>query len=252
MFSNRYIFTYAGVMVIIVAIVLSSAATLLKPLQEHNMKIEKMSGILASADIKPTEKAQIPSSYSDHIVEEWVVNTEGEIISKYKGGEFVEGDFRAFDVKLADELHKLDQKQRGKDVKPHFPIYIAEKDGERMYIIPLRGKGLWGPIWGNIALKSDFRTVAGTTFGHKSETPGLGAEIANKAFQDQFIGKTIFNKDYEFTSIEVVKGGVANSNVDPKHGVDAISGGTITSNGVTNMLEHVLSIYKPFVKKHII
>lgn len=253
MFSNRYIFTYAGVMVIIVAIVLSSAATLLKPLQEHNRKIEKMSGILASADIKPMEKDKIPSSYKDHIVEEWVVNTQGDIISKYKDGEFVKGDFRAFDVKLEDELHKLDLKQKGKDVKPHFPIYIAEKDGERMYIIPLRGKGLWGPVWGNIALQSDFRTVAGVTFGHKSETPGLGAEIANESFQDRFTEetKTIFTEDYEFTSIEVVKGGVDNSNVDPKHGVDAISGGTITSNGVSSMLENVLSIYKPFVKKHI-
>jgi len=252
MFTNKYIFTYAAVMVTVVAIVLSSAATLLQPMQEHNEKVEKMSGILQSAELKPAEKAKVPEAYNDYIVEEWVINTDGEIISKYKDGELVEGDFRAFDIKLEDELHKLDLMEKGKDVEPHFPIYIAEKQGNRMFIIPMRGKGLWGPVWGNIALKSDFRTVAGATFGHKSETPGLGAEIANKPFQDQFIGKTIFNEDYEFTSIQVVKGGVDNSNVNPKHGVDAISGGTITSNGVDNMLQEVLSVYKPFVKKHII
>ena len=252
MFTNKYIFTYAAVMVTVVAVILSSAATLLQPMQDRNEKIEKMSGILQSAEMKPSEKAEGTGAYNDYIVEEWVINTDGEIISKYKDGELAKGDFRAFDIKLEDELHKLDLKKKGKDVEPHFPIYVAEKDGNRMYIIPMRGKGLWGPVWGNIALKNDFRTVAGATFGHKSETPGLGAEIANKPFQDQFIGKTIFNEDYEFTSIEVVKGGVDNSNVNPKHGVDAISGGTITSNGVDSMLQEVLSVYKPFVKKHII
>jgi Na+-transporting NADH:ubiquinone oxidoreductase subunit C len=80
----------------------------------------------------------------------------------------------------------------------------------------------------------------------------LGAEIATREFQQQFAGKTIFNEQYEFTSIEVVKGGVANSNINPEHGVDAISGGTITSNGVTQMLKDVLSIYEPFVKKQIL
>lgn len=252
MFTNKYIFTYAAVMVTVVAVILSSAATLLQPLQDKNEKIEKMSGILASAELKPEEKSEVLDTYNENIVEEWVINTEGEIISKYKEGELVKGDFRAFDVELEDELHKLDLMKKGQDVEPHFPIYIAEKQGERIFIIPVRGKGLWGPIWGNIALKSDFRTLAGATFGHKSETPGLGAEIADKPFQNQFKGKTIFNEDYEFTSIEVVKGGVENSNIDPKHGVDAISGGTITSNGVDNMLQDVLSIYKPFVKKHII
>ena len=252
MFSNKYIFTYAAVMVTVVAVILSSAATLLQPLQDKNEKIEKMSGILASADLKPAEKSEMLDTYNEKIVEEWVINTDGEIISKYKDGEIQKGDFRAFDIDLTNQLHKLDQMKKGKDVNPHFPIYIAEKNGERIFIIPVRGKGLWGPIWGNIALESDFRTVAGATFGHDSETPGLGAEIANRPFQEQFIGKTIFNEDYEFTSIEVVKGGVDNSNVNPKHGVDAISGGTITSNGVTAMLEKVLSVYKPFVKKHII
>ncbi len=249
MFTNKYIFTYAGLMVIVVAIILSSAATLLKPRQEFNERVEKMSGILASADVRPESKTEIPEAYDKYVNEEWVIDTEGNIISKYKEGELVEGDFRAFEIDLADELNKLEGKVKG---EPHFPIYVFTNNGDTSFIIPLRGKGLWGPVWGNIALKSDFRTVRGATFGHKSETPGLGAEIANREFQDQFVGKTIFNKDYEFTSIKVVKGGVENSKIDPKHGVDGISGGTITSDGVSKMLKDVLSIYEPFVKKHII
>ena len=128
---------------------------------------------------------------------------------------------------------------------------MCEKGSETIYIIPLLGKGLWGPVWGNIALKSDFTLVEGVTFGHKSETPGLGAEIDTKEFQKQFIGKRIFNKSGEFTSINVVKGGIDLLPQNLKiHGVDAISGGTITSNAVADMLNNNLSSYVPYFKKH--
>ncbi len=246
MFSNRYIFTYAGVLVIIVAIILSSANIFLKPYQEANERIEKMSGILASANIH-VEKKKIPETYSNLIKEEWVVNTKGDIISKFKNNKLVEGKFRAFDIKLKDELYKLSQG----DNNAHFPIYVFVDKADTSFIIPLMGKGLWGPVWGNIALSHDFRTVKGATFDHKGETPGLGAEITSDWFQKQFKKKTIFDKNYKFTSVTVVKGGVSNSNVNPEHGVDAISGGTITSKGVSDMLSDVLSIYIPFVKKHI-
>ena len=249
MFSNKYIFTYAAIMVVVVAIILSSAATLLQPRQDFNERVEKMKGILASADIRPESKQEVPEAYTEYIQEEWVINVDGEIISKYADGELQSGDFRDFDVDIKAELDKV---KAGKEDDAHFPIYVFINNGDTSYIVPLRGKGLWGPVWGNIALESDFRTVKGTTFAHKSETPGLGAEISLPPFQNQFEGKTIFTEDYEFTSIEVVKGGVENSNIDPKHGVDAISGGTITSNGVSDMLENVLSLYEPFVKKHII
>jgi len=111
---------------------------------------------------------------------------------------------------------------------------------------------LWGPIWGNIALEKDFRTVYGVTFGHKGETPGLGAEIATQAFQDQFEGKTIFDDNYNFTYIKVVKGGVVTMPADQQiHGVDAISGGTITSTAVSDMIKDCLSNYEAYIKKQI-
>ena len=104
------------------------------------------------------------------------------------------------------------------------------------------------PIWGTIALKSDWRTVAGISLDHKSETPGLGAEINTDAFENQFIGKSIFDENMQFTSIKLIKGGAGPDN---PHGVDAISGGTLTCNGVTAMLKNCLSNYEPFIKKQI-
>jgi Na+-transporting NADH:ubiquinone oxidoreductase subunit C len=111
---------------------------------------------------------------------------------------------------------------------------------------------LWGPVWGNIALEEDFKTVYGVTFGHKGETPGLGAEISTTDFQKQFSGKTIFDDEYNFTSVKVVKGGVVTMPPDQQiHGVDAISGGTITSNSVSDMLEDCLKNYKSYIKKQV-
>jgi len=251
MFSNRYIFIYSIVLVVIVATVLSAASTVLKPFQEENVKIEKMSGVLASAKIS-SEKSVVLDMYNKYIVQELLVNVNGDIVSDYKNGELIKGDVRAFDIVLKDQLDSYKRYQDGdKKENPLFPIYICSKDGEKIFIVPLLGKGLWGPIWGNIALKKDFNTVIGATFDHKGETPGLGAEIGTKAFQQQFDGKKIFDEQKHFTSIKVVKGGVKNSKINPLHGVDAISGGTLTSNGVSKMLQDVLSVYEPFVKKHI-
>ncbi len=107
-------------------------------------------------------------------------------------------------------------------------------------MVPVRGKGLWGPIWGYMALESDLNTISGAVFDHKGETPGLGAEINTDWFQEPFTGKTIFDESGKFVSITVVKGGADPS--DP-HGVDGISGGTITSKGLEEMLADCLAGY---------
>lgn len=251
MFSNRYIFTYASVMVIIVAAVLSTASQLLKPFQEMNVKNEKFQGILTAANLD-ISRAEASAAYSERIVEELAIDTEGNIVSHYKDGNLIKGDIRPFDIVLRDELRLKQDAERGRSVRePRWPLYIMEKDGKNYFVVPLHGAGLWGPVWGNIAFENDFNTVFGASFDHKSETPGLGAEINTSWFQDYFKGKKIFNEAGEFVSIEVVKGGVDNSNIPEKHGVDAISGGTITSNGVTEMLENCLENYVPYIKKNI-
>jgi len=250
MYTNRYIFIYSTIMVIIVAAVLSTAAMFLKPFQEANIRIEKIQSILASADIEST-KENAEELFDKHIIQELLINLDGEVTSIYEEGAFSKGDERAFDLDLKISL-KL-KKEGGKTESgkpPQFPLFVAEKNGSTIYILPLLGNGLWGPIWGNLSLKEDWKTVVGTTFGHKGETPGLGAEIDQKFFQVQFIGKQIFDDNGEFKSIKVQKGGALILPEDLQiHAVDAISGGTITSDGVTVMLKDCLENYVPYIKK---
>lgn len=251
MFSNRYIFTYASVMVIIVAAVLSTASQLLKPYQESNVKNEKFQGILSAAEVK-VSRADAGVTYSQYIVEELAIDSEGNIVGRYANGKQELGDIRPFDIVLREQLRLKQDAKLGKSAKsPVWPLYVMEKEGQRQYIVPLHGVGLWGPVWGNIAFTSDFNTVAGSSFDHKSETPGLGAEINTAWFQEEFKDKQIFDQSGNFVSIKVVKGGVSNSSVPLMHGVDAISGGTITSNGVSEMLTNCLENYVPYIKKNI-
>ena len=147
-----------------------------------------------------------------------------------KGGEVVSTDREiGFNVDMAGAI-KADNMDR------EVPMYVANKGGENYYIIPLRGKGLWGPVWGFVSLESDGNTVVGANFGHKSETPGLGAEITTPIFTDQFPGKKISEAGL-FQSISVVKQGTSAGD----YMVDGISGGTITSNGVNDMLADCLA-----------
>ena len=225
--SNRYIFLYASAMVILVALVLSGAATLLRPLQERNMRIEKMQNILATINIKAS-RAEAETLFNKHII--------GMRIVDHLGNE-LQGD--AFEVDLQDENRKdLADRQ--------LPLYMAEVDGETFVIVPLRGNGLWGPIWGYVGLASDLATIVGANFDHASETPGLGAEIADRDFQEQFPGKRIFDEQGNFRPVRVVKGEAPAGDL---HAVDGISGGTITSNGVTNMLRDGLAVYQETFKK---
>jgi len=252
MFSNKYIFLYSSAMVIIVAAILSSAAQLLRPYQEKNVRTEKITEILKSVKIE-ADNSNAEAMYDKYIIEEITVDTAGDVMSIYRDGKLEKGKVRAFDIDLKVELTKLEDLRAGKSKEePQFPLFVCEKDGKKYYIVPLRGKGLWGPIWGNISFEADYNTVYGVTFGHKGETPGLGAEIATLPFQEQFYGKKIFDDNKVFTSIKVVKGGIGNLSAEQQiHGVDAVSGGTITSNGVTDMLYDVLKIYVPFFKKEL-
>ena len=137
---------------------------------------------------------------------------------------------------------------------PHFPSiqvmrrlpdcqYEAIVEGSQKYIIPMQGTGLWGPIWGYLAVEADGSTIYGSEFGHQGETPGLGAEIVMLSFREQFIGKELI-KEGHFRSVAVVKPGQATSDRDY---VDGISGGTITSKGVDAMLLNSVGQYSKFL-----
>lgn len=243
MYSNAFIFRYAGIMVIIAAALLSTAAVLLKPFQEKNMAIEKMGEIMASAKITGVETEKTIAKFNQVVVESLVVDQDGNVVESLTDGNMEEGE--AFKIKLKEQLYK---KKNGEPYQ--LPIYVIEADGSKVYIFPLLGNGLWGNLYGNFAIEDDFNTVYGVTFSHDKETPGLGAEISQQFFKDQFSGKQIFDKSGKFASIKVVKGGAATLPADQQiHGVDAISGGTITCVGVDDMITDVLEAYLPYLEK---
>ncbi len=245
MFSNRYIFIYSAVMVIIVAALLSLTAMLLQPRQERNLTIANIQGILTAVNIEATSD-DAEELYKTYIKTELAIDQDGRIASVYKNGRLEEGKVRPFDIDLKKELYN---KKMGNPFI--IPLYIAEKDGNTLYIIPLRGAGLWGPLYGNIAFGPDFNEIVGADFSHDKETPGLGAEISTKEFANQFIGKTIFNDAGEFVSVRVVKGGITTMPTAQQiHGVDAISGGTITSIGVSDMVNNCLENYISYIQNN--
>ena len=224
--KNSFTFVFTTIMVIVVALLLSVAYIKLKPYQDRNIELEKKQNILSSVGIT-VDRDDAEAKYSTYIKSEIVLNNKGET---------VEGS--AFDINLGKEIKK--------DVNTQLlPLFISEVDGVSRYIIPLRGKGLWGPIWGFIALEDDLNKVYGAVFAHKKETPGLGAEINTPMFQKPFSGKTIFEGEV-LTPIKVIKGGPKEGDM---HAVDGISGGTITSNGVSDMLSERLNMYLPYFNK---
>lgn len=229
-FSNTYIFVFSLVMVTIVAVLLSFVATQLKPRQQLNEEIEKKQDVLRSVGKAELlgevddKNSYIEQQFGEFITRSYVVDFEGNLL---------ETDAFEITLKLEEEIRKPREERS-------YPIFVYEKEsGEVKYVVPVRGKGLWGPIWGYIALDQDMSTIYGAVFDHQGETPGLGAEINTGWFQEPFEGKTIFDGD-EFVSIEVVKGG---ADPDAPHQVDGISGGTITSKGLEDMLVDCLTGY---------
>lgn len=229
MHSNRYTLIYAAVLSIVTAIVLAVAAEGLKPLQESNIALDTRSNILKAVRLNYTNRKKINEVYESSI-QELVVNTAGEV-----------EDEKPVQVDLKNQINLKPEERE-------LPLYIYTDDADKKYyIIPLRGTGLWGPIWGYVSLEGDFNTVYGAIFDHKGETPGLGAEIAEAPFQKQFEGKKIMEGD-KFVSVNVLKK-TYKSALGEKHRVDAISGGTITSNGTDDMLENCIAPYVSYFEK---
>jgi Na+-transporting NADH:ubiquinone oxidoreductase subunit C len=238
--SNAYTFIFSIGMVLVVAIVLSFLATSLKPMQSKNVKQEKMQNILNTfvGDSIPTDggmaylsRELASEKFDEYIVNQYALNHKGENME----------DVSAFDIKLASELKKPVEEQV-------FPLYEAKFEGKNYYIIPLRGSGLWDAIWGYVALKEDFNTIEGIIFDHKGETAGLGAEITTDWFIDRFTDEKIYNNSEIIVGVEVKKGYSGGNNKDDNQ-VNAISGATITGDGVTNMMKERLRNYEPFFKK---
>ena len=215
--SNVYIIIYSVVMVVIVAVLLAVTSLSLQERQGENILNEKRQQIVKALGEDPAT-----ASYSDVVAEAVMLD---------KNGQKIEGktDADIFSA-LGDLTASFDAGE--------YPIFKANNG---CVVVPVYGAGLWGPIWGYIALEPDMNTVKGIVMDHSGETPGLGAEITTSKVQSSFVGKTIFEGD-NFVSVSMRKGGATNN-----HEVDAISGGTITSNAVDAMLADYFESYKAFL-----
>ncbi len=232
--GNTYTFVYASILVVVVASLLAFIAVKLQPIQARNIQNEKMQNILASAGIE-SSRDKAKELFDKHITKSMAINSKGEI---------VEGQV-AFDIDLKKQLDK-DEANRV------LPVFLCENQGNTYAILQVRGKGLWGPIWGYLALEKDYNTIFGAIFDHKGETPGLGADINKDWFEHPFKGKKLFDEEGKFVSITVYKGGkgAAKAIGDLDHGVDGISGGTITCKALETMLNaDCLVNYVEFLKK---
>ena len=238
--KNSYTILFAIAMVLVVGAVLAYAAESLKPTIDENKRIEKQQNILyamgvnendgSSANFVSTNK--VAAEFSKYITKQLVI--EGEKVTEN------------------DQAYLIDVKKEQAGVKDgkvrKLPLFIGEKDGKTFYIAPIMGKGLWDAIWAYVALDENM-VVQGAYFDHKGETPGLGANIKQRFFMDDFIGEHLLDESGDFKGITVAKG-----NADPKNNdkmdneVDAIAGSTITGDGVSAMIKSDLKLYLPYFK----
>ena len=229
--SNVYTVIYSTILVVIVAAVLAFAASALKPMQDVNVALDKKKQILAALNIRDLGDNESADMYKKVVKADMIVDANANVIDAGEQG----GENAAFKLNSADY-------KAGK-----LAVYECEVDGKKKYVIPVFGMGLWGPIWGYIALDEDKDTVYGAYFNHDSETAGLGAEIKDsQAWQDQFKGKKIFSADGQQIAIAVKK----KSDVkNPASECDAVTGATLTSDGVSLMLQECFAKYVNYLKK---
>jgi Na+-transporting NADH:ubiquinone oxidoreductase subunit C len=229
--SNSYTFLFVILLIAVVASALAITATAMQPAQAENVKNEKMQNILGTVGIEVArDSALVP--FEKYIVERIALDNKGNQRT----------DVNAFDIELKKELKKPVAEQA-------FPLYVADVEGSKYYIVPLRGKGLWDAIWGYVALKEDVNTIKGAVFDHKGETPGLGAEITQAWFKESFTDEKIMGASGTFVGVDVFKGYQGGDNKDD-NAVDAISGATITGDGVTKMISERLVNYLPYFKNN--
>jgi Na+-transporting NADH:ubiquinone oxidoreductase subunit C len=239
--SNVYTVVFATIMVVVVGGILAFLSLSLKDKQEANgrvkKKIEILSALLTADEMSKVDRTNAEAKY-DEFIKEGVLLTSAGVVVK----EGVEGKEAAFGVDIKGEY-----KNKNIAVKDRqYPMFIAEKDGKTLYIIPVIGKGLWGPIWGNLCISEDMRTISGASFGHQGETPGLGAEISQGFFVDRWTkaNEVITNETGEFVPFEIVKDGTGTN----PNKIDGITGGTITSKGVEEMVNRCLVPYTVYFK----
>jgi Na+-transporting NADH:ubiquinone oxidoreductase subunit C len=238
--SNGYTMIFAVLMVFIVGSLLAFLASSLKPTIKENERIEKQQNILYAMGVNEND-----GSNANFVS----TNVAGQEFQKYiKKQLVIEGD----EISENEDAYLIDVKKQKANAKSgqlrKLPLFVGEKNGETFYVAPIYGKGLWDAIWGYISMDKNM-VIQGAYFDHKGETPGLGANITQRYFMDDFIGEHLMSDSGTFKGITVAKG-----NNDPKnedktdYEVDAIAGATITGDGVSDMIKKDLAMYVPYFK----
>lgn len=235
MYSTNYIIGFIVVLTAAVAVLLTGLREATKERAIQNEEIFNKRAILTAVNDYLPEGKPVSKLTDAEVLQTF--NEQVEQITLDMSGTPVDG-MLAEDIDMAKERKKPEGER-------HLPLFIYNQDGKEYYILAVRGNGLWDEIWGYISLQDDLNTIAGATFDHKGETPGLGAEIKdNPSFSAQFKGKQLYEAG-QFVSVVVRKGGAR----DEQHEVDAISGATITSDGVTEMIRRGIQYYEPFLEQ---
>lgn len=235
--STNYVLFFVVTMTVVVALALTTVRQVTKPTADQNEAIFNKRAVLSAVNAylgmgegvtaDDLTDEQVLEIFSNK-VKQTAINTQGQEVD----------GVMAEDIDMAKEKKK-DESERT------LPLFEYENDGQTFYIVSVRGSGLWDEIWGNIAFASDLNTIAGASFDHKGETPGLGAEIKdNPTFSDNFKDKKIY-REGSFVSVKVRKGGAQ----DEVYEVDGISGATVTADGVEKMLRQGIQLYLPYLEK---
>lgn len=238
--KNSYTVIFAIVMVLVVGSILAGLAQGLKPLVKANERFEIQQNILYAMGINANKEASdvafIPATEVEEVFKSAI--TKQYIIE----GEKLTEDPEAYLV----DIKKEEFKAKDPNYTRKLPLFEGEKDGNSIYVIPIRGNGLWDAIWGFVAVDKDM-VVQGVFFDHAGETPGLGTAIKERFFMDDFVGEHLLDESGNFRGIAVAKG-----NADPRndrktdHAVDALAGATITGNGITEMIRKDINMYVPY------
>ncbi len=228
--SNLYTIIYSTVLVLVVGVVLSVVYQALRPQQLENIANDTKRQILASARIAPENGESVAQLFDSHISERYIVNSKGEKI---------DGNTDPFKVNVAMEVKKPAEERM-------LPVFECTTDNGLKYIVPVYGAGLWGPQSGAMWLSMTMATPSTAHISLTREKPRVSYEIEKPTFSGQFDGKNIFSDNGEFTSVAVVKTGKEPAG---RAWVHAVSGGTITSQGVQKMLFDSLGTYSAFFRE---
>ncbi|WP_430400087.1 NADH:ubiquinone reductase (Na(+)-transporting) subunit C [Flavobacterium sp.] len=228
--TNSYTIIFSVILVLVVGSLLAFFANATKEMRDNNDKVKTQMDILSAMGVD-SDRTNATETFNQYIKQQFVI--EGEKVTE---------DKEAYLINIKKELDNAKQ-----GLVQKLPLFVGEKDGKKIYIVPVRGNGLWDAIWGYIALNDDLKSINGVYFDHKGETPGLGANITESFFKDDFKGEMLFDASGNYKSVEISKSnGDPNNEDKTDNQVDAISGATITGNGVGAMLNSGIKLYLPY------